>query len=322
MTKQILVVDDSSMMRKMLTRALTMEGVDAADITEAVDGLDALEKLEAGLPSLLITDVTMPRLDGRGLLAEVQERGWTEQLDIAVCTSVSTTRILLDLVRLGADVVIRKPFSPGDISSQLGRFLAPHPEAVEELLSEPVEGPADVSVGATEEAVPSLDLWGGALDTAVATVLEQMAFIDAVPIDALVESSRVMFSSTVPLTGPEPGDLWLFGPADLCALLAESFMGSHPGIDDVSRLDALSELLNVIAGEFLEVRKRAGDPVASELVLGTPTASVFTPGAIDLATRAYRFDDSEHVLHAVWDCRPLSIRRESPLTSDLRGIHR
>lgn len=68
----ILVVDDDYAMRRVLTDVLADEGYDARS---ACDGIEALELCERELPALLITDLNMPRLDGAGLVTELDRRG-------------------------------------------------------------------------------------------------------------------------------------------------------------------------------------------------------------------------------------------------------
>lgn len=68
----VLVVDDDHAMRRLLVDVLEDEGYETRS---ASDGLQALEICERELPVLLITDLQMPRLDGAGLVAELERRG-------------------------------------------------------------------------------------------------------------------------------------------------------------------------------------------------------------------------------------------------------
>lgn len=66
------MVDDDHAMRRVLTDVLADEGYDTRS---ASDGIEALELCERELPALLITDLNMPRLDGAGLVTELDRRG-------------------------------------------------------------------------------------------------------------------------------------------------------------------------------------------------------------------------------------------------------
>ena len=68
---KILIVDDSAIIRKALSRQLEKFG---ARVTQAEDGLEGLEKAFSGTFDLIISDVEMPRLDGFGLCAQLKER--------------------------------------------------------------------------------------------------------------------------------------------------------------------------------------------------------------------------------------------------------
>src|SRR3990172_2473601 len=70
MSLKILVVDDETAARKGLVSLLSGWGY---DVEEAADGQEALEKAVAGLPSVVITDLVMPRLDGHALLKSLRE---------------------------------------------------------------------------------------------------------------------------------------------------------------------------------------------------------------------------------------------------------
>ena len=63
----ILLVDDSSTMRKIIGRSLRQAGIDFDNIFEASDGLEALERIEEHKPDIMVLDVMMPNLDGISL---------------------------------------------------------------------------------------------------------------------------------------------------------------------------------------------------------------------------------------------------------------
>lgn len=125
----VLIVDDSSTMRSVVRRSVMMAGVEAAEIAEATDGLAALEVIEVSMPALILCDVNMPRLDGTGLLEELRRRYGPKMPPVVMITSVANARTLLNLVRLGAAKVIRKPFDPNTLANDLRAFLPQVPAA-------------------------------------------------------------------------------------------------------------------------------------------------------------------------------------------------
>jgi YesN/AraC family two-component response regulator len=114
----ILVVDDEEMMRELLVDVLTMEGY---TVETAEDGKVALEILKRALPSLVISDIKMPRMNGFELLRAVKES--FPSMRIIMMTGYSDDFTVKDALRLNADEYIIKPFNTRDISSVVRSVL-------------------------------------------------------------------------------------------------------------------------------------------------------------------------------------------------------
>src|SRR5208283_5639343 len=71
LTERVLLVDDEPLVRKLISRYLVAEGY---VVRVADDGLDAIGKLRAGLPDLIVSDLIMPRMSGVELLGVVRKR--------------------------------------------------------------------------------------------------------------------------------------------------------------------------------------------------------------------------------------------------------
>jgi len=108
--KNVLVVDDAKMNRKMLTRLLTRAG---ARLTEAEDGIQALLKFDEAVAAgvtidLVMTDYQMPRMDGPTAIRAMRARGYSGPI-------VGVTGNVLEedknvMITAGANTVIEKPF--------------------------------------------------------------------------------------------------------------------------------------------------------------------------------------------------------------------
>jgi two-component system chemotaxis response regulator CheY len=120
---RVLIVDDSNTMRRVIRKAVAMAGVAPEDIGEAADGVEALESMERGRSDLIVCDVNMPRMGGTELLAELGRRYGKEAPPVVMVTSVANVRTRLELTRLGAVTVLRKPFAPGDLPKALAPYL-------------------------------------------------------------------------------------------------------------------------------------------------------------------------------------------------------
>ena len=85
-TKSVLVVDDSSTVRKFVSVSLEMQGF---TVTPACDGMDALEKLPTKKYDLIITDLNMPNMDGFELIKALRDNEEYRELPVIILTSLS-----------------------------------------------------------------------------------------------------------------------------------------------------------------------------------------------------------------------------------------
>ena len=104
----ILVIDDEAMIRKVVGRALIAVG---CTVVYAADGEEALAKLSEALPDLVISDVTMPRIDGFELLKRIRSQARTRAVPVILLTGRDDTEDLVAGMGLGADDYLVKPFA-------------------------------------------------------------------------------------------------------------------------------------------------------------------------------------------------------------------
>jgi DNA-binding response OmpR family regulator len=102
-TAKILVVDDEPAIRLLVTKALEKHGF---TVETAVDGVDALHKLEENTYDLMVLDVMMPRLDGFGVIEKI---GGATAPKVLIMTAASPA-VLKQLPRDRVAGVITKPF--------------------------------------------------------------------------------------------------------------------------------------------------------------------------------------------------------------------
>lgn len=104
----ILVVDDSVNVRRLLALTLEKQGY---RVTQAKDGLDALEKLDAGLTiNAIVCDIEMPRLDGYGFLAKLRSHEHCSHIPITMLTSRTGDKHRQLAMKLGANAYFSKPY--------------------------------------------------------------------------------------------------------------------------------------------------------------------------------------------------------------------
>jgi len=120
MNKKILIVDDSATIRNLVKLALKLDGY---EITSAIDGQDALEKLGKINVDMLITDLNMPNMDGRELIRNVREIPEFANLPIIVLSSLSSAKDISNTMEIGADSYVTKPFDNLKLRAEIAKFL-------------------------------------------------------------------------------------------------------------------------------------------------------------------------------------------------------
>lgn len=115
----VLVADDDRQMRGLVKRILLREGF---TVEEAADGLDALDAIDARPPDLMILDMDMPRLDGLGVLEELQARVMTASLPIIVLTA-RDDETEIKALDLGAHDYLTKPVQPASLAARVKAVL-------------------------------------------------------------------------------------------------------------------------------------------------------------------------------------------------------
>ena len=107
MSKTILTADDSTSMRQVISLTLRNAGY---EVIEAVDGRDALAKIAASTPHMLITDLNMPNMDGLELIRQVRALPHCKYIPIVMLTTESEDLRKQEGRAAGASGWIVKPF--------------------------------------------------------------------------------------------------------------------------------------------------------------------------------------------------------------------
>lgn len=110
---KILLVDDAAFMRMMVKDTLTKNGYGDAEIHEASDGAQAVEKYNEIKPDLVIMDITMPNMDGLEALKAI--KAGDPDAKIVMCSAMGQEAMVIDAIKSGAKDFIVKPFKPDRI---------------------------------------------------------------------------------------------------------------------------------------------------------------------------------------------------------------
>lgn len=123
MSKRLLIVDDSPVMRSFVKRTLQIAGMTPRECLEASNGAEALQILDSYQPDLILTDINMPVLDGESLLKALKADPANRDIPVVVVSTDSTENRVETLLNLGASGYVKKPFAPECLSELLDKVV-------------------------------------------------------------------------------------------------------------------------------------------------------------------------------------------------------
>jgi two-component system, chemotaxis family, chemotaxis protein CheY len=127
MAYNVLIVDDSQTMRKVILKALTISGFDLGDYFEAGNGSEALTALNSQWIDLILTDLNMPVMNGLELIQKIKENPAYHGIPVVLITTEGSEKRLQELFDLGVKEYIQKPFHPETLRDVLTRIMEkPH----------------------------------------------------------------------------------------------------------------------------------------------------------------------------------------------------
>ena len=113
--KRIAVVDDSGTARMFVRRCLEAIGFGEAEFFEADNGKPVIDEAKKNRFDLIVTDLTMPEMDGEALLKRIKASPKNTETPVLVITSAGNKAKEEELIKNGALGVLAKPFSPADL---------------------------------------------------------------------------------------------------------------------------------------------------------------------------------------------------------------
>lgn len=119
--KQIraLIIDDSSVMRKIVERMLRQAGLESMIVHEAGSGNEGLELLKEKKVDLILSDINMPAMDGLEFLRQLRSRDLAPGIPVVMITTESSEEHVRQAILAGAQGYIRKPFTAEQVKERV-----------------------------------------------------------------------------------------------------------------------------------------------------------------------------------------------------------
>jgi two-component system chemotaxis response regulator CheY len=118
-----LIVDDSSVMRKIIERSLRQAGVDLEKVVEAGNGAEALGVLRANPVDLILCDINMPVMDGLEFVRQMRTVENAKGVPVVMITTEGSESHVVEALSCGARGYIRKPFTPDQVKEHVVPLL-------------------------------------------------------------------------------------------------------------------------------------------------------------------------------------------------------
>lgn len=222
MVLDVLVVDDSDVIRTMILKTLRLANVPLGASYEASNGKEALEVLEDNWVDLVLADINMPVMDGMELIERIRASRDFADVPVVVVTTDGAEMSYERLQALRVDAFLRKPFTPEqirDVLDEVTNRLAPaeHREALENVLAEVL-------------------------------MLFAMMYGEATTGDIEPPPPGGLMRAHMSFCGAASGALTIAAPLQLCTEMAANALGVELAEAHRCAADAVGELVNMTCG--------------------------------------------------------------------------
>ncbi|HRX83786.1 MAG TPA: response regulator [Phycisphaerae bacterium] len=123
MSRNVLIVDDSATIRRMVRKTMDIAGLDYDQVYEASNGIEALAQLADHEVGVVVVDINMPTMNGVQLLQRMKQNSRLQDLPIVIASTEGSKQRIEQLVEYGACAYVRKPFQPEQLRDALMPIL-------------------------------------------------------------------------------------------------------------------------------------------------------------------------------------------------------
>jgi len=119
----VLIVDDSMIIRKMVAKTLTISDLDIAECYYAENGREALEQLRENWIDIVFADINMPEMNGVELVAEMQKQDMLSSTPVVIISTERSRERIEALKDMGVQAYLQKPFIPEEFTRVVKELL-------------------------------------------------------------------------------------------------------------------------------------------------------------------------------------------------------
>lgn len=123
MSYNILVVDDSAIIRTAIKKTLNIAGIDLGEIYEASNGQEALDAIERSWIDLILLDINMPVMNGVEMVDKMAEKGVISSVPVVIISTERSETRMEQLKAKGVSAYLNKPFTPESIKDVVDSIL-------------------------------------------------------------------------------------------------------------------------------------------------------------------------------------------------------
>jgi len=120
---RVLIVDDSSVMRKIVERSLRQAGLELEEVREAGNGAEGLAEVQGAPFDLILSDINMPAMDGLEFLRGLAGIPAAKGVPVVMITTEGSEARVVEALSVGAKGYIRKPFTPEQVKERVTPLL-------------------------------------------------------------------------------------------------------------------------------------------------------------------------------------------------------